>query len=112
MAITKLMQGVDQFGNPILAALPQSNTISIMDFSGAGQKSQTIPAGANFVLCVSSGNVDFWMSLTGTAAVPAADNTTGTSNCELDPPLRQTYGATNISIAVGAATIISLAYYS
>lgn len=109
---TRLIQGVDQNGWPLVAGIPQSNTIGIMDFTGAAAKTQNIPAGANFVLISATGGVDVWVSLSGTAAVPTGDNTSGTAIVEANPPLRQLYGATQVSVAVSAATIVSLAYYS
>ncbi len=108
---TRLIQGVDQNGWPLVAGIPQSNTINAMDFSGAGAKSQSVPAGANFVLISASQNVDTFVLMNGTAAVPSGDVTNGTAS-EANPPLRSLYGVTTIGVAVSAACIVTLAYYS
>ncbi|MGO9170019.1 MAG: hypothetical protein ACLQBD_26780 [Syntrophobacteraceae bacterium] len=108
---TRLVQGVDGNGYPLVAGIPQSNTINAMDFTGAGTKSQNVPAGANFVLISASQNVDVFVLMNGAAAVPSGDVTNGSAS-EANPPLRQLYGVTTIGVAVNAACIVTLAYYS
>jgi hypothetical protein len=108
-------QAIDQNGMPVMNGVPQSDSVSAMVFTGAGSKTQGIPAGANLVLIGVTGGTDFFMSLGASAAVPSADNdfsSTGTSSSEANPLGRWLYGATQITIAVSAACIVTLAYYS
>jgi hypothetical protein len=115
-AFTRLTQGVDQNGLPILAARPQSNYINAKNFSAAGNATQAIPTDAsgrlpNFVVIGGTQNVDIYVLFGGATAVPAADNTSGTAP-EANPMVYQINGNTTIGLAVTAAANVTLAYYS
>jgi hypothetical protein len=117
---TRLSQGFDPFGNPILGAIPQSNYIDALVFSGAGNAADNIPTYTdangviwqpNFVLIGAPAGVNFFCSLSGTAGVPGASVSNGTAS-EQNPLIRQIpKGATGVSIAVSAACIVTLSYY-
>lgn len=116
-AFTRLTQGVDGNGVPIVASIPQSNSINAMVFSGAGNKTQSIPQDAsgrnpNFVAINGTQNVDAFMKFGASSAVPGSDVTDGSAS-EANPMIRQIpSGTTQISVSVGAACIVTLAYYS
>jgi len=117
---TRLSQGVDQQGLPILGAIPQSNYIDALVFPGAGNASDNIPTytdanGAtwypNFVVIGAPGGTNFYCSMSGTAAVPSSSIGNG-SGSELNPLIRQIpRGTTAISIAVSGACVITLSYF-
>ncbi|MGO9444133.1 MAG: hypothetical protein ACLPXB_05060 [Thiobacillaceae bacterium] len=115
-AFTRLTQGVDGNGVPVVASIPQSNFINAMYFSGAGSQTQSLPTDAsnrlpNFVLLSASQNVDTFMLFGSSAAVPSAGITNGTAS-EANAMIRQVQGQTQISVAVSAACVVTLAYYS
>jgi hypothetical protein len=116
MAITRWQQAIDQNGLPIASGIPQSNTISTMHFTAAGVKTQGIPAGANLVLIERTGGADLMVSLSGTAAAPAADNdvssTSTSSGQEANPVGKWLYGATQISIYAYGAADVTLSYFA
>jgi hypothetical protein len=117
---TRLAQGVDQNGLPVLGAIPQSNYVDALVFSGAGNAADTIPTFTdangtvwypNFVMIGAPAGVNFFCSLSGTAAVPGANISNGTAS-EQNPVIRQIpRGTTAISIAVSAACIVTLSYF-
>jgi hypothetical protein len=115
--MVRLTQGIDDRGNMIVAALPQSDTIYVNVFAGSTAQYVTPPAGANFCLFSASQDVDFYMLLNVTSGltVPAATATesagAGTIP-ELNPLIRQITGATKIGLVPAAACNITLAFYS
>ena len=107
----RLTQGVDQNGWPIVSGIPQSDTINAYVFSAAGTASDTVPTGANFVLVAASQNVDVFVKIGAAAAVPSSNVTNGTAS-EANPMIRQLAGAGSVGIAVAAACIVTLSYFS
>jgi hypothetical protein len=113
----RLTQGIDGFGNMVVAAMQQSDTIYVNVFAGSTAQYVTVPAGANFVLFSASQNVDFYMLLgvTSGLVVPSATatETAGAQSIpELNPVLRQLNGATHIGLVPAAACNITMAFYS
>ena len=45
----RFQQAVDEFMQPVVGAIPQSDTINMLVFSAAGTQSDTVPTGANIV---------------------------------------------------------------
>ncbi len=109
--MVRLIQGVDQNGYPIVAGIPQSDTINGMHFTVAAAKNDTVPAGANFVVFAVSQSVDIYVKVGGSAAVLTGDVTDGSAS-ELNPLVRQVAAGATIGVAVGAACDVTLAYYS
>ena len=112
MSITRLAQGVDQFGMPIIGAIPQGNYINGYHFTAAGTATDTPPSGANFVLVAASGQVSVYVTIGGAATGPYTGNNTSGGASEVNPLIRQLLGATGVGIAVGAACDVSLSYFS
>ena len=117
---TRLQQGFDSFGNPILGAIPQSNYIDALVFSGSGAGSDTIPNFTdsdgvtwtpNFVALGLSTPTAMYMNFGSSISVPSANITNGTAP-EAQPVIRQVpKGATQVNIAVGAACVVTLSYF-
>jgi hypothetical protein len=110
MALTRFTQAIDDRGYPIISCRPQSNYINAKDFSGAGAKTDTPPAGANIVVIGCTQNVDVFVTIGGAAAVPRADVTHGTASMA-NPLAYQLNGATTVGVAVAAACSVTLEYY-
>jgi hypothetical protein len=76
-------------------------------------ESHTVPTGARYVRI--AGNLIFYVNMTGTAAVPAADVTNGGAS-EVIPPntvmMRRLEGVSAISLIAPAATLVTLSFYS
>jgi hypothetical protein len=105
-----LAQALDALGAPLPGVIRISDTVNVMEFDGAGEETQVVPAGAKYVLIDVSGQADVYVSTSGTAEVPAGDVTDGSASA-LAPELRQIGGATHISVAAAAACSVTLAYY-
>jgi hypothetical protein len=106
----RFQQAVDQNGVPVVGAIPFSDTIGALVFTGAGAQSFTIPPGANLVyIGWSAGNI--YLLMDGAAAVPAANASSGAS--EINPsPFRWLYGHTTIGIAADSACVVTLSFWS
>ena len=90
----------------------QSPYIANMVFSGAAVKTSTPPTGAKFVKITST--VVVYFSIHGTAAVPSGDVTNGTGSelLTISAPVTVSLdGSTAVSVAAGAACVVSLVYY-
>lgn len=109
--MTRLQQGVDQWGVPVVGSFPPSAKVNALYFAAAGAGVDTVPAGANFVLIGAKQGIDVFVKIGGTAAVPTGNITDGSAS-EANPLLRALNGATTVGVAVGAASIVTLAYYS
>ena len=86
-----------------------SNMIYHLDYAGAAVKTVTVPTGANLVLI--SADADIWCRFDGNAAVvPVSDIVDGLGSI-LNPGARVLSPNLTFSIAVAAATKVSLEFY-
>ena len=97
----------DANGNNTFAA-PFSDTINSKVLAASVAESDTVPAGANFVIF--SYTDDIYVNIAGTAAV-STDITNGTAS-EINPTIRSVEAGDTISIISESAAKVSLAYYS
>jgi hypothetical protein len=118
---TRLSQGIDLFGAPILGAIPQSNYIDCFVFSGAGSQTDNIPSYTdangvtwtpNFVVIgMSVNSTPLYFLFGSSCAVPGSSVANGSSP-EVNPVIRQIpKGTTQLSVAVGAACVVTLSYF-
>jgi hypothetical protein len=113
----RIAQGLDNFNNPMIDGIQQSDTIYAIVMVASTAQYITVPSTANFVLMAASGAADFHMLLGATSGltVPSANNVAGTAP-ELIPGqagmvLRQLKGAGTIGLIATAACNITLAFY-
>ncbi|MGO8945438.1 MAG: hypothetical protein ACLQJ7_17425 [Syntrophobacteraceae bacterium] len=113
--MVRLTQGIDGYGQAILAGIQQSDSVIAVVLAYNTAQYIAPPAGANFVLFGVIGNGDFWMQLNVTSglSLPASTGTCG-ENPEANPLLRQLNGATSIGLItpISGGCALSLAFYS
>jgi len=88
-------------------AIPQGYVNSYL-LTATTAKTLTPPTGARYAGFAST--ADIWVSIGGTAAIPAGDTTDGTGS-ELNPVVRWIQGETSISVISAYAAKISVTYY-
>lgn len=89
-------------------ARPPSDTVNARLYGGAAAEVTTIPTNAKFA--VFSSTVDFYAKPDAAAAVPTDDVTDGSAS-EMNPTIWDVEGLSTIGLAVGAAGIVTIAYY-
>lgn len=107
--MNRFLQAIDQFNMPVVGSLAQPGMTNAMVFTATGVKQQGVPPGAILVL-IDTGGADAYVSFGGTAAVPGGDITDGSASPRA-AGLWILDGVSTISIAVGEAAIVTLAYY-
>ncbi len=109
----RLSQGIDGLGQPLFQSAQQSDTILNYVMVANTAQYVTVPAGANFVQFMATGNADFWMQLgvTSGLTVPSANQTSG-SNPQLRPGLVALNGATSIGLISTATPTICMSFFA
>lgn len=105
MPVTQSMQVVQQDG---IAAMVAPQWIDSRVLAANTAEAHTVPTDARFVVFSSDG--DFYVRYNGTAAIPGADVTDGTS-AEINPTVRNLSGVTSISLIASATRVVSMAFY-
>ena len=106
LAMTRLALESD-FRGSITYGRPVSDTVNARSLSAGAAETETVPAGAHFVIFSATG--DFYAKTNGAAAVPG-DVTDGTAS-ELNPSMWTLTGVTTISVISEATTKITFTYY-
>ena len=83
----------------------ESNTLVL---AASTEETLAVPSGYRMVLFTST--ADFWATIGGTAAVPAADITNG-SSAELNPVLRRVDDGDTISVISATDAIVHMAFF-
>jgi len=100
-------------GNEVpVAGINQSSMIYNAVLAANTAMQYTVPTGAKYVnFSPSSGIIDLFMKLTGTAiAVPVSDITDGTG-VQVNPGLTDLRGATYISLIATGAGIVEMSFF-
>lgn len=106
LALTQLTINTDWRG-VVTFARPASDTINAKSLAAGVAETETVPAGATFVIF--SSTADFYAKTNATATVPG-DVADGTAS-ELNPAMWTVTGGTTISVIAPAATVVTFTYY-
>ena len=101
---------IDTNGNNTLVP-PLASYVTAHVYAGAGSKNITVPANAAFAIVGQNNAAGFYVKNGSGAAVPAADVTDGTAASAKRATFTIPAGVTTISIAVDAATIITIEWF-
>lgn len=90
---------------------PLASYVTAHVYAGAGSKNITVPANAAYGIIGQNNAAAFYVKSGSGAAVPAADVTDGSAASAKRATFSVPAGVTTISIAVDAATIITIEWF-
>jgi len=109
MALGQLFAPGEGYGGHQTFARRPPGYVNTRVLAASTVETAAIPTGARYVIFSASG--DFYARPDAAAAIPAADVTDGTAS-ELNPAMWDLSGVTDIRLIAGAATVVTLSFYS